>query len=96
MTYLILKKIFRTILILVLFINCTSSTNEKQEIDSAKIIIAKYYKNKYLNKSIVLEEKHRIVLDSIVLRLEETNEPKVIIQFIVNDYKIKYGIKYQE
>jgi len=38
----------------------------------------------------VLEEHHQIKLNSVVMRLTETHEPEEVIQYIVNDYKLKY------
>ena len=70
-------------------IQCVPKKTVKEPI--AIEILSDYYKNKYIDKTIVLDEKHRMILDTVVMRLTETGEPEPVIQYIVNDFKIKYG-----
>lgn len=74
------------------FFNQSCSKIENQS-SSATEILSNYYKNKYIDKAIILDENHRMILDTIVVRLTETEEPQSVIQYIVNDYKLKYGTK---
>ena len=75
-----------------MFISCQQPSSFAEG-PSADHMLSNYYKNKHIDKSLILREKHRIILDSVVIRLEETNEPEEVIQYIVNDYKLKHGIK---
>lgn len=87
-----IRKISTLLCIATLLVGCSDKRGKELREETAKSIIAHYYKNKHIDKSIVLEEYHRIKLDSVVMRLTQTNESKEVIQFIVNDYKLKYGM----
>ena len=60
---------------------------------NAQDILSNYYRNKYIDKAIILDEKHRIILDTVVSRLTEKKEPEAVIRYIVNDFKLKYSSK---
>lgn len=81
------------IFIVVSLIVISSCKQYSTKFPLATEILSSYYKTKFINQSIILEEKYRLVLDTVVLRLTETKEPEEVIQYIVNDYKLKYGVK---
>ncbi|PWT78855.1 MAG: hypothetical protein C5B59_00940 [Bacteroidetes bacterium] len=60
---------------------------------SAKEVIDNYYRNKSARNSLVLDEKYRLILDTVVITLETNNEPSAAIQYVVNDFKLKFGHK---
>ena len=81
-----IKLIFLTIIMIVLpSCNCKCDEGE-----TAESIIRNYYKNKQIGSK-SLSEEQRVLLDSVVLKLEETGEPRSVIQYVVNEYKLKYG-----
>jgi hypothetical protein len=73
-----------------LLINCRP---KNKETETATSILSNYYKSKYVDKSVILNERDRLVLDTVVMRLTETNEPRAVIQYVVNDFKLKHGAK---
>jgi len=44
-------------------------------------------------EDLVLEESHRQKLDGIVQKMSDNGESGDNIQFVVNDFKNKYGVK---
>lgn len=79
----------RVYLLVILFGIITSC--EKQKKPVARVIITDYYQTKNQSKVKILSEANRIILDSVVVRLEESNEPTEVIQHIVNKFKVEYG-----
>ena len=73
-----IKLIFLTIIMIVLpSCNCKCDEGE-----TAESIIRNYYKNKQIGSK-SLSEEQRVLLDSVVLKLEETGEPRSVIQYII-------------
>jgi hypothetical protein len=46
-----------------------------------------------MEDELILSDKDRSKLDGIVNQMIENNEPDDNIQFVVNDFKGKYGVK---
>lgn len=79
------------VFILIIIIGIITFSCKEQEKPIARTIITNYYKTKNQAKDKILDEGNRIILDSVVIRLEESNEPTEVVQHIVNEFKMKYG-----
>jgi len=84
------QKIMR-LYILIIFIGILVFSCMERGKPIARTIITNYYKTKNQAKVKILSEGNRIILDSVVIRLEESNEPTEVIQHIVNEFKMEYG-----
>lgn len=60
---------------------------------SSMEIISKYYETKKIDTTLKLPENLRDTLGQIVDVLDSKGEDSEMIQYIVNDFKLKYGTK---